>query len=477
MKKILSIALILGLFSTSILAQSKTAYFMDGYNYKHEINPALSPYRGYINLLGHYSVGINSNISATQFLYPSETSNELYTFLHPEVDADQFLNSLNDNNILNFNTGIDILGFGFHAGRGYFSFDTKLKVDFGTNLPKEFFAFLKRGMVEDPSIYDIRNFNISAKAYASVGIGYAYDIFDNLRVGVKAKYLVGLAGANANIDQMRIQMSSDTWDINTAATMTAFGYGLEATTGTTDEAGNTVPTDYITGFKFNTSELKPAGSGYAFDFGISYSPIKNLTISAAMTDIGGLTWAQESVTQAKSAGEVHYGGFELDNGAVNGEGEDILGNLTEELTEGMMNMIQFKEVSATEGFYQKLDSRLALGAEYSVWKNRISAGMLYTRDFTQFGQYNELLLSANLRLLKALQVSGSYSLVSDYGKSFGAAICLGNMIYLSWDHVLMNLSPQYMPLDVLSTQVELGVRLPLGKHKKKDLPKLLYFGK
>ena len=50
--------------------------------------------------MGHYAIGVNSNLSATQFLYPNADGSALYTFLHPEVSASDFLNKLHDNNIL-----------------------------------------------------------------------------------------------------------------------------------------------------------------------------------------------------------------------------------------------------------------------------------------------------------------------------------------------------------------------------------------
>ena len=96
MKKIISLAIVCCLFATSALAQSKTAYFMDGYNYRHELNPAASPYRGYINLLGHNAIGVNSNLSATQFLYPNADGSALYTIEQPEVSASAFLNKVQE---------------------------------------------------------------------------------------------------------------------------------------------------------------------------------------------------------------------------------------------------------------------------------------------------------------------------------------------------------------------------------------------
>ena len=135
MKRYISVALTVILFATGAWAQSKSAYFMDGYNYRHDLNPAMSPYRGYINLLGHYAVNVNSNLSVPQLFFPSQDG-ELLSFLHPDVAADQFLDGLSDNNILNLNTGIDVLGFGFNSGRSYFSFDTKLNVAVSRTCPK-----------------------------------------------------------------------------------------------------------------------------------------------------------------------------------------------------------------------------------------------------------------------------------------------------------------------------------------------------
>ena len=474
MKKIISLAIVCCLFATSTLAQSKTAYFMDGYNYRHELNPAASPYRGYINLMGHYAIGVNSNLSATQFLYPNADGSALYTFLHPEVSASDFLNKLHDNNILGLNTDIDIFGFGFNARRGYFSFDTKLHVGLSSNLPKELFAFLKQGMSSDHTVYDIRNFNVSASAYASAGIGYAYDLFDNLRIGVKAKYLVGLAAANANIDQMRVDMSSDAWTVNTQATMSAYGHGLRPVTGTTDENGNEVPTDYITGLEFPAVEtLAPAGKGFAFDFGLCYSPIKKLNISAALTNVGNIRWDSESVINAQSTGEVSFSGLTLD---LEASGEDAIAQLGEDISNNLINMIQFKQIAQQGAAVQKLDSRLLLAADYKPFRG-LNAGLIYTLDNTAYGQFDELTATANISLLKDLQFAGSYTLLSDYGRSYGFALNFCSLIYLSWDHILTHFSPQFVPLDVLSTQFEVGLRLPIGKYKKRDLPKLLYFGK
>ena len=51
----------------------------------------------------------------------------------------------------------------------------------------------------------------------------------------------------------------------------------------------------------STNELiellyKPAGIGAAIDLGIKYEPIKNLVVSASVTDLGMIYWNRNSIS-------------------------------------------------------------------------------------------------------------------------------------------------------------------------------------
>ncbi|MBO7182575.1 MAG: hypothetical protein J6V49_00425, partial [Bacteroidales bacterium] len=168
-----------------------------------------------------------------------------------------------------------------------------------------------------------------------------------------------------------------------------------------------------------------------------------------------------------------FSGLTLD---LEASGEDAIAQLGEDISNNLINMIQFKQIAQQGAAVQKLDSRLLLAADYKPFRG-LNAGLIYTLENTAYGQFDELTASANISLLKDLQLAGSYTLFSDYGRSFGFALNFCSLIYLSWDHILTHFSPQFVPLDVLSTQFEVGLRLPIGKYKKRDLPKLLYFGK
>ena len=67
-------ALALLLSAVTAIAQQnlRTAYFLDGYTYKYKMNPALAPERSFISVpvLGNLSLGLESDLGLSNFLYP-----------------------------------------------------------------------------------------------------------------------------------------------------------------------------------------------------------------------------------------------------------------------------------------------------------------------------------------------------------------------------------------------------------------------
>ena len=71
-----------------------SSYFMEKMTKRNQLNPALKTPNGYVSFpaLGNFYLGVNSNLGLGTFLYPR--GNELVTFLHPSVPADDFLGKL-----------------------------------------------------------------------------------------------------------------------------------------------------------------------------------------------------------------------------------------------------------------------------------------------------------------------------------------------------------------------------------------------
>lgn len=459
-------SLILGLSFLSCLTLSaqynKTSYFMKGSTTKQLMNPALNSGRAYLDLpiLGGIDLGTSSNMGVTTFFFPDEENDQLLTFLHPDVSADQFLDGLADNNFLEMNSRFALFGFGANTKHGYLSFNMDFKVDGGMNIPKSFFAFLKKGMDNGTrTTYDIRDLKFYGEGYLETGIGYSIDLLDNLSVGLRLKGLLGASTLNGGIDQMLIDMTPEEWTFTTKASLSTNA----PVNFTYSESG---PNGYVNGGNLALGKIKDAiSAGYGIDFGVAYSPIKDLVLSAAVTDLGGIKW--NNMLVLKSAGEVKYAGINNlsigdDNSNTDQETEEQL----EELVDDMKEIIQFREDGTLPSEFHRLTASTVIGAEYSAWKNRVSAGLLYTTDYNRFDNYSEMMFVANIRPVDLVQLSASYTFYSEYAKGLGVSLALFNTLFIAWERTLLNVTPDYMPIDPLTTSIHVGLHIPLSGNKK-----------
>ncbi|MDP1086290.1 DUF5723 family protein, partial [Klebsiella pneumoniae] len=74
-------------------------------------------------------------------------------------------------------------------------------------------------------------------------------------------------------------MKPDKWTVTTNGLVNLYGAGFSFTT---DE------NDAVDGFDFTTPNM--AGMGFALDLGASWTPIKNVTVSAGIIDLGKISW-------------------------------------------------------------------------------------------------------------------------------------------------------------------------------------------
>ena len=88
----------------------RSTYFMQTSNYKHEMNPALldAPYMSMPLVFGNFNLGLTGNFGLENFVYKMDPTWQGYgmegrqytTFMHPNVDAADFLGDLKDKNKL-----------------------------------------------------------------------------------------------------------------------------------------------------------------------------------------------------------------------------------------------------------------------------------------------------------------------------------------------------------------------------------------
>lgn len=455
-KHIASIALAVVL-SAGVSAQTtlNSSYFMEKMTKRNQLNPALKTENNYVSIpsIGNLYLGINSNLGLGTFLYPRD--NKLVTFLHESVPADEFLNKLTPNNTIELDLGIDLISFGFWAWGGQNTFNLALKSNTGAYLPREIFEFLKTGQeATGVTRYDMSNITATTSNYLELALGHARDITDKLSAGAKIKVLIGAAHAEARIDRMDISMSQNEWTIKQAGHLQATSL-LELTTD--PETGEV--TDYKVGNNFGL-----AGFGLGFDLGATYKLIDNLTLSAALTDIGFMRWNNLTRAETDPNKEFRFSGFDNIGAEDDENGDNPFDQKADQLGDDLKALTKFYQ-SDTRSVANSLRTTLRVGAEYAVLDNAISFGLLSTTRFVGYRTYAEGMAAINFRPLSALHLTVNGS-VSNMGSSVGAIlnICApGFNFFLGTDYFATQYSKQFIPINHARANFSFGFNITFGK--------------
>lgn len=457
--------------STASFAQNaaQNAYFLDGYTYCHELNPSFASERSYLALagVGSMNMSIKSNMGLSTFLYPMETGG-VTTFLNPSISADQFLQKLGRNNMLNLGLSSKFLSIGTWSDKGAFtSFDINLKSNTSLSLPYDMFEILKTFGAKDE--YSFSDLGVGTDNYLEVTFGQSRNITQNLRVGAKVKVLVGIARARVNVENANLTMSEDLWSARLGARAE-----LAVCNGLID-----IPT--MPGGQFAIDEIglnEPSGAGdllngfgLAVDLGATYRMLDNrLTLSAALLNLGAMHYKDYIEVNTPTA-SVDFDGFGTItyDGLKDMEFEDRFSSLGD----GFKDMDQL--YLAERGRNSKLlNATLNLGAEYQVVK-MLSAGLLFTTQAGQVCNWTEARLSANFKPVGWFSASLSGA-VSTLGPELGFGLNLHNRVFTLFVNanalttrftapIHADGSDIQLPLGPLKSDVNFGLILNLSKKR------------
>jgi len=150
--------------------------------------------------------------------------------------------------------------------------------------------------------------------------------------------------------------------------------------------------------------LKPAGNGMGFDFGVTYSPIKNLVFSAAVLDLGFIRWKN---TVKNLDYQIDYS---FDGTKLNG-----IGDLDESAAiDSIKSAFDFSTVLNVNNdpYTTSTLAKMNIGAEYSFLKDKMSSGLLSASALRKEKVYEELTASINIKPQNWFNLSLSYSVRS-----------------------------------------------------------------
>lgn len=454
-------------FATVFSAQAqylRTSYFMEGASTRVQMNPGLQPTRGYLNLpiIGGINVTANTNsLGINDFMEIAKDGNDF-------LNNNTLYNSLQQDNRLNMNLNTNILSFGWIKGKNFWSVNAGLRMDIGAQINKDMFRMMREmngfdieSVAGSKQSYKMGNQSINMNAYAEVGLGFSRRITEKLSVGARAKMLLGLARTEVNIEQFDLDL-----DIPDAPNMTqeelmnyefseedwygkGYSYNAKANVVTTLKGGGMTfdENNMINGFDLDASSFGIAGTGFGIDLGASYSILKNLTVSAAVLDLGVMKWNKDNTTMAIAKAN--------DNVEINAD------NYEQYIGGDLLSLDRFafeKDENADYKTSTKLSTTVLLAAEYGLLNNKLSVGAVYSSRFVQPKTQTELTFLATLRPSNAFNAAISYSPILSGGKSFGLALKLGP-IFAGTDYM-------YFGGNSKTINGFIGLSLPLGGKRK-----------
>lgn len=448
----------------------RSGYFLDGFYYRHQLNPAFAAERNYISIpvLGNINIEAQGNIGVSTFLYPYQ-GDRLTTFLNESVGTDEFIGKLKDRNRFNVNLNLSVLSFGFHKWGGFNTFDINLKSSTGFSLPSQLFEFMKLGMQGESTEYRMDNINIHTNNYAEVALGHSRQINERLRVGGKFKLLVGLGNASVKMNDVRVNLSQDKWMVQANGEMNTSVKGLYIPTK--QESGKDVNTeaekDLVDweNIDFDTPGL--SGMGAAIDLGASYKLNNEITLSAALLDFGFISW-RNTIHAVTSNKPWEFSGFQ--NIAIDSDlGDDDPNSLEsqiDDLGKGLEEYASFHRRSTGGSRTAMLGATLNLGAEYVLPVYRkLKFGFLSTTRINGKYSWSEGRLSANVAPVSWFEAGVNYGL-SSFGSSFGWIINFhpaGFNFFIGMDHLMVKVTPQYFPVHRANANFSIGFNVPFGK--------------
>lgn len=307
MKKIIY-TLIAAFVACTAVAQTPSAYFMEGSTFRSQLNPAFAPLRGYVNIpvLGGVQVNVSGNLSVSDIFYPVNGS--LVTLFDKNVSAAEALGNLRSKNMLGTDARINIVGFGAFRKdhKTFWSFDLNMRVEAEANMPYSLFDFLKNGRNE-AVINDIK---ASTQAYLEAAFSYSFPLTDQIYLGARGKFLVGAGRARTSIDRLDIKLQENSWNIDADGSFEMSG--LEMSSMQRPDGS-----EYYSFNDFDVSSYKgPAGYGFAVDLGVTYDVIPDLQLSFAVNDLGFISWGKKYLERGQMTKSQSFTGVEIIDGEV-----------------------------------------------------------------------------------------------------------------------------------------------------------------
>jgi hypothetical protein len=413
-------------------AQNNTLYLMHSIPQANQLNPALiHPCRFYIALPVISSVRQSTRNTGFGFHDAIHTGSGAQSGLY-YLDIDNLDKKLRRMNYSLVNTDIDLLGFGFSYRDWYLTFGISNHASFQVSYPHDI-ALLNDGNWDvntgTPIPLKLNNLGVNSTIWNSIGVSASKELSEGLRVGIRVKYLNGMANVNTN---------KSTIDLNT----TSDPITLDAEVNYKVNSSLPVALNYASNGLVNNINFEPAvhnlvsnyifngNRGLAFDAGLVYDLNEVTQVSASFTDLGFIWW-KNNVNNFTGSGTFVFKGIDLDNYVSNPGQDDLL----EALRDSLLNA--FQASSSTKSYLTSLPFNLYAGITHEFMPN-FKAGAMTWIEINGMHVRPSLTLSLNFTPFNAFAATVSYTIMNNKYNQIGTGLAFGNQeaqFYIITDNI------------------------------------------
>lgn len=453
MKKHILSAAFLSLFAAASMAQNlNTGYYNDGYFYRHEMNPALgNDTANYVSIpgIGNVNFSIQGNFGPGDVIlknprYGNGSDKKLTTFMNPYIsDKEALAGFAKGGNKINTEVKLSVLSIGFKGFGGYNTLEVNARAQEGLTVPYELFEFARN---IGSRTYNIGNIGGNVQSFAEVALGHSHKVAENVTIGVKAKLLLGVEDVNLSVKNLKADLAADNkWTLSGDMHLDASMKGLTFKNKT--EEYNNRPGTYKVIDEVDVDGAGIGGMGFAVDLGVDWKVNEDWRVSAAVLDLGAISW-KNSLQASNMSKSFSFNGFhDIDTSdddhpnSINKQGQDYGDQITD-----FLNLTDNGDKGSRS---TGIGTTINAGVLYTLPVYRkLSFGLLGTARMRDDYGWTEARLSANWAPAKWFSGSASVA-AGTFGTSVGWVVNLhpkGIGIFAGMDRTLGTLSKEGIPL-------------------------------
>lgn len=264
---------------TALSAQVEPLYFLRSNNARMQYNPGLPAHQKV-----HVGLGAD-NLCFTLNTGPFTYNN---LFLQGEdgykyINVDQLVSSFKQPKDQTVGVGlrIELLDVGFSMGKTHMALSMQLRTETALRLPGEAFAYLLEGNADYVGTPVNSEISANGCAFMDMGVLLQRTFKKRFTIGVRPKYLVGLACAETDEGEIRLYTDND-WNLH-----------VGGNAGLTLLFPDSKSFSDYDGRKMDPYSLMHAakhGHGFGLDAGADIQITDHIGVSFSMLDLGDIHW-------------------------------------------------------------------------------------------------------------------------------------------------------------------------------------------